>query len=95
MSLYAYECYEKDFVLLLWPIWANGQIITTYAGGGTAGLGDSGLATSAQIGNFGGIAIDEHNNVYYIADRLSHTRNDARRKVQQNFNNATHNKSLP
>jgi sugar lactone lactonase YvrE len=46
---------------------AHAQIITTYAGGGTNGLGDGGLATNAHLGVTGGIAFDTLGNLF-IAD---------------------------
>ena len=42
-------------------------IITTFAGGGAAGLGDDGPATSAQVGPSWGIALDNAGNLF-IAD---------------------------
>lgn len=44
-------------------------VITTYAGGGTpsSGIGDGGLATSAQLNNVYGVAVDGMGNLY-IAD---------------------------
>ncbi len=42
-------------------------IITTVAGGGTSGLGDGGLATSAQLFSPTGVALDAAGNLY-IAD---------------------------
>ena len=45
----------------------SGGVITTVAGGGSSGLGDNGPATSAQLYNPEGIAVDSAGNVY-IAD---------------------------
>ena len=43
------------------------QIITTYAGGGTMGLGDGGLANAAQLNLIDGIAFGRYGDLY-IAD---------------------------
>jgi hypothetical protein len=56
-------------ILLLFPVFARAQIITTYAGNGIAGnIGDSSSATSAEICAPYGIAIDDVGNMY-IANR--------------------------
>lgn len=56
------------FILLLLPVFANGQIITTIAGNGTDGYsGDNGPATAAEISS-SGIAVDGSGNVF-IADQ--------------------------
>jgi len=49
---------------------SNG-IIVTVAGGGTAGLGDGGPATSAQLKNPVGVALDAAGNLY-IADQVNY-----------------------
>jgi sugar lactone lactonase YvrE len=46
-------------------------IITTVAGGGNSGLGDGGSATSAQLYNPSGVAIDSTGNLF-IADTENH-----------------------
>jgi sugar lactone lactonase YvrE len=63
------------FLLLMLPVFADGQVITTYAGNGY-GLGsgyggysgDSGYAVAAELNNPVGVAVDRIGNVY-IADR--------------------------
>jgi uncharacterized protein (TIGR03437 family) len=45
----------------------SGGIITTFAGGGSAGLGDGGLATSAMVGPAAGLALDSAG-ALFIAD---------------------------
>jgi Secretion system C-terminal sorting domain/NHL repeat len=58
------------FVLLSSAICGPAQIITTVAGGATGHggyWGDGGPATAAQIGIFGGLAVDNRGNIY-IAD---------------------------
>ncbi len=51
--------------------WTTGTLISTVAGNGSAGWsGDGGPATSAQIGNFGGVAVDLAGNIYF-ADSVS------------------------
>ncbi len=53
-------------MLLLLPMFATGQIITTIAGNGINGYaGDDGLATSAEIGIIGAIATDGLGNLYF------------------------------
>ncbi len=60
------------FVVLAMPIFADGQIITTFAGTGTAGYsGDGGQATNAQINNPIAIAVDTAGNIY-LGEQLSH-----------------------
>ena len=49
----------------------SGGIITTFAGGGTGGLGDNGPATSATLGSPAGLAFDASGNLY-ISDRNSY-----------------------
>lgn len=49
----------------------HAQIITTVAGGGTAGLGDGGAATNCQLYEPSGITVDAAGNLY-IADRAMH-----------------------
>jgi uncharacterized protein (TIGR03437 family) len=52
---------------------SNG-VITTVAGNGTAGYtGDGGPATSAQLNNPYGVAVDSASGNLYIADYLNHT----------------------
>ena len=53
------------FLLLLLPVFAEGQIITTIAGGGTAGLGDGGLAISAELNLPSSVAIDAMGSIYF------------------------------
>src|SRR5260370_13861663 len=43
---------------------SNGGTITTFAGGGTQGLGDGGLATNASLSSPAGLAVDAAHNVY-------------------------------
>lgn len=57
--------------LLLLPFAIQAQIITTIAGGGTAGLGDGGAATAAQLGFPQFVRIDSAGNIY-IADTYNH-----------------------
>ena len=54
-------------MVFLWSYSTYGQIITTYVGGGTNGLGDGGPASSAQIGYLAGMAFDAIGNLY-LAD---------------------------
>jgi sugar lactone lactonase YvrE len=62
------------------------SIITTVAGNGSTGsTGDGGLATGAQIGNPGGVAVDSTGNIY-IADAL----NNRIRKVDASGNITTY-----
>jgi hypothetical protein len=53
--------------LLLAPLFTDAQIITTFAGGGTGGLGDGGPATAAKLNNPASVYSDKMGNVY-IAD---------------------------
>ena len=53
-------------------------LISTFAGGGAAGLGDNGPATSAQLGGPQGVAADQYGNIY-IAD----TNNNRIRRVDR------------
>lgn len=52
------------FIGLVLPLWARGQIIATYAGGGTNGLGDGGVATAAQIYDPNGLTLDTKGNLF-------------------------------
>lgn len=62
---------NKIFFLLLFPAFANAQLITTVAGNGTAGFGgDGAAATSAQLNSVYGMAVDDTGNLY-IADYLN------------------------
>ncbi len=55
------------FACLVLSASAEGQVITTFAGTGTAGYnGDSIAATSAELNGPGGIAMDGANNLYMI-----------------------------
>ncbi len=63
-------------ILLLLPVFGLGQIITTYAGGGSGGLGDGGQASDAQLGYFQSIATDRLGNLY-----ISDVHNNRIRKV--------------
>ena len=56
--------------LLLAPALCPGQVITTVAGGGE-GFGDNGPATSAQLTQPSGVAVDQVGNIY-IADFQVH-----------------------
>ncbi|MES2701236.1 MAG: T9SS type A sorting domain-containing protein [Bacteroidota bacterium] len=60
--------------LLLLVAKSNGQTITTIAGGGTAGLGDGGLATSASLGVFPGIAFDTAGNIIVATNNQQRVR---------------------
>jgi len=51
-------------ILLLLPVFAQGQIITTIAGGGTGGLGDGGPATAAIVSNPGGVVFGKDSSLY-------------------------------
>jgi sugar lactone lactonase YvrE len=59
------------FVWLLASTPTHAQIITTVAGGGTAGLGDGGPAIDCTLDNPIGIAVDASGNIY-IGDRNHH-----------------------
>ena len=63
------------FVFLLLPVFADGQIITTFAGCGSScmGLGDGGPATSAQIPDPNQGDFDRYGN-YFLASDLSGNR---------------------
>ena len=56
----------KKILLLLFsfPLFANGQIITTVAGGGSSGLGDGGPATDAGLSQPGSVVFDKFGNWY-------------------------------
>ena len=57
--------------LLLLPVFASGQIVTTIAGNGVAGYsGDGGYATNAQINTPVNVKIDRYDNLY-IADNYN------------------------
>ena len=60
-------------ILLLLPFSLIGQIITTFAGGGTGSLGDGGLATAASLKDPRGGTFDKYGN-YYVADGLGENR---------------------
>src|SRR5690242_20551875 len=47
------------------------QVITTVAGGGGNGLGDNGPATSADLTQPSGVAVDQAGNIY-IADHQAY-----------------------
>ncbi len=54
-------------LLIVFPIFTNGQIITTVAGDGTGSNGgNNGPATSAGIGNPTGITFDKKGNLYIV-----------------------------
>ncbi len=62
---------KQLFTLLLLIVmtpWCQAQIITTVAGGGTAGIGDGGPAADCELNNPIGIAVDAAGNIY-IGDR--------------------------
>jgi len=63
---------KKIFLaLLLLPLIAEAQIITTIAGNGTPGhVGDGGLATAAELNNPHGVCVDAAGNIY-IADNYA------------------------
>ena len=56
-----------SIIIFLLPIITHAQIITLFAGGGTSGLGDGGLATSAQVPDPVGGTFDRYGN-YYCAE---------------------------
>jgi len=60
-------------VLLMWPAWANGQIITTWLGGGlgggTDGVGDGLNKSFAKFINPANAFFDQHGN-FYFADQV-------------------------
>jgi len=56
-------------ILLLLPELLNAQLIYTFAGGGTSGLGDGGSATTATIDDPNGITFDKYGN-FYLSDNL-------------------------
>ena len=59
-----FEIFISIFLILL-PQLSNAQIITTIAGTGVAGYNGDGIAaTSAQITNPSGIALDAVGNIY-------------------------------
>lgn len=51
-------------ILMLTTHIVSGQMITTFAGGGTLGLGDGGPATAAEVNRPTGVAVDDVGNVY-------------------------------
>jgi hypothetical protein len=53
-----------NILLLLWTNIIHCQIISTIAGGGVGALGNGGPATSASIGYFAGIVVDNWGNIY-------------------------------
>lgn len=63
--------YTLTFLLLLVASHTQAQIITTFAGGGTSGLGDGGLAVDCELVSPYGTAIDAAGNVY-IADTYNY-----------------------
>ncbi|MES2513866.1 MAG: T9SS type A sorting domain-containing protein [Bacteroidota bacterium] len=68
------KIYQTTFLLLLAGIFASNQaqIITTFAGTGTAGFsGNGGVATAAKLNNPTGIAFDRYGNTY-ISDYSNH-----------------------
>ena len=59
---------DKQGIFTVIPLsFAQSGIITTYAGGGTSGLGDGGPATSAQLNLPSSVAVDAAGNLF-IAD---------------------------
>ncbi len=69
--------YRNLFLLIFLPFISNAQIITTFAGNGTAGFsGDGTQATAASINQPAGVAFDGSGNVY-----LSDYSNNRIRKV--------------
>ena len=61
-------------ILLLLPVLAKAQIITTFAGGGTSGVGDGGPATAATISNPNGGTFDQFGNYYCASNSGSRVR---------------------
>jgi len=60
-------------IFLLFPFGGISQIITTYAGGGTSGLGDGGPATNAVLHDPGAGIFDNYGN-YYFAEAIGGNR---------------------
>ncbi len=60
-------------ILFFFSVVGSAQIISTFAGGGTAGIGDGGPATGAMIANPNGGIFDKYGN-YYIASNLGGNR---------------------
>ncbi len=54
------------FLMVFCAVNGRGQIITTFAGGGTSGIGDGGPATSAIIPNPNSGIFDKYGNFYFI-----------------------------
>lgn len=60
-------------LLVLLPLFMKAQIITTFAGGGTSGIGDGGPATAAVIADPNGSTFDGSGN-FYLASCLGGNR---------------------
>ncbi len=80
-------CMDKKGNLYIADLWNNRirrvdttGIITTIAGGGTAGVGDNGPATAAQLISPYGVTIDDSGNIF-ISENSSSTLSNRVRKV--------------